>query len=124
MSEKYVRRLSLLEGVSYLALLFIAMPLKYWADFAFAVRIAGMIHGALFLALAAGLLWLWLRHKWSWWHSALVLLVALLPFGAVWLEWRWRALGTPFTNSPGTPPPYGGRNPVRSAPSSDEKTSL
>ena len=40
-----------LEGYSYLALLFIAMPLKYMADMPLAVRIAGSIHGALFVTL-------------------------------------------------------------------------
>jgi integral membrane protein len=39
-----------IEGYSYLALLFIAMPLKYLADIPTAVRIAGSIHGVLFVA--------------------------------------------------------------------------
>lgn len=38
------------EGYSYLILLFIAMPLKYAAGFPIAVRIAGSLHGILFIA--------------------------------------------------------------------------
>jgi integral membrane protein len=38
-----------LEGYSYLILLFIAMPLKYFFDIPEAVRITGMLHGVLFV---------------------------------------------------------------------------
>lgn len=44
------------EGISFLILLFIAMPLKYMADMPMAVRIAGSIHGILFIAFVA-VLW-------------------------------------------------------------------
>jgi integral membrane protein len=46
-----LRRLSIVEGISTLVLFGIAMPLKYFADMPMAVRIAGSIHGALFVAL-------------------------------------------------------------------------
>lgn len=44
-----------LEGYSYLALLLIAMPLKYLADMPLAVgiRIAGSVHGVLFVAFVS-----------------------------------------------------------------------
>ena len=38
------RLVSFIEGISYLILVFIAMPLKYLAGFAIAVKFAGMIH--------------------------------------------------------------------------------
>lgn len=47
-----VRGVAFVEGWSYLLLLFVAMPLKYWADLPLAVRIVGSLHGALFVALA------------------------------------------------------------------------
>lgn len=37
------------EGWSFLILLFIAMPLKYFFDFPMATKIVGMIHGGLFI---------------------------------------------------------------------------
>jgi integral membrane protein len=47
-----LRAVAFLEGVSYLVLLFVAMPLKYLADQPMAVRVVGSLHGALFIALA------------------------------------------------------------------------
>lgn len=51
-----LRQLSIVEGISTLVLFGIAMPLKYFADMPMAVRIAGSIHGALFVALVLMLL--------------------------------------------------------------------
>jgi integral membrane protein len=53
-NEKFLRRLRTLgtiEGISTLVLFGIAMPLKYFAGMPFAVRVAGSIHGGLFIAL-------------------------------------------------------------------------
>lgn len=44
-----IRWSALLEGSSLLVLLFIAMPLKYYAQIPLAVKIIGPIHGLLFL---------------------------------------------------------------------------
>lgn len=46
-----LRAVAFLEGLSYLALLLVAMPLKYLAGQPLAVRVAGSVHGALFVAL-------------------------------------------------------------------------
>lgn len=47
-----LRAVAFLEGVSYLVLLCVAMPLKYWASMPIAVRIVGSLHGGLFVWLA------------------------------------------------------------------------
>ena len=47
-----LRMLGTVEGISTLVLFFIAMPLKYLADMPMAVRVAGSVHGILFVALA------------------------------------------------------------------------
>jgi integral membrane protein len=44
-----LRWVGFLEGVSYLVLLGIAMPLKYFAGLPLAVRIVGSVHGGLFI---------------------------------------------------------------------------
>ena len=44
-----LRLLGWIEALSFLALLFIAMPLNYMADLPIAVRIVGPIHGILFI---------------------------------------------------------------------------
>jgi integral membrane protein len=53
---RMLRQLAIVEGVSTLVLFFIAMPLKYFAGMPLAVRIAGSIHGFLFVALVLMLL--------------------------------------------------------------------
>lgn len=76
------------EGISYLLLLFVAMPLKYGFGIDIAVRIVGMAHGVLFLgylvtlALAARRLGLGL--------SLLALVISFVPAGTFWLEARLR----------------------------------
>jgi integral membrane protein len=43
-----LRIIGFIEGVSFLILLLIAMPLKYYFDLPMAVKITGWIHGVLF----------------------------------------------------------------------------
>ena len=76
------------EGISYLLLLFVAMPLKYGLGIDMAVRIVGLTHGILFigycatLALAAPRLGARL--------SVLAFVLSFVPFGTFWLEARFR----------------------------------
>lgn len=54
MDHQYLSRLRTLgkiEGTSTLVLFFVAMPLKYLAGYPLAVKIAGSLHGLLFLSL-------------------------------------------------------------------------
>ncbi len=84
-----VRLLGLIEGWSFVVLLFVAMPLKYFADQPMAVRIVGMAHGVLFLALCAAALQAQVEdEKWPLKRTALVVLGALLPFGPFVVEKR------------------------------------
>jgi len=48
-----LRWLAVVEGISTLILFGIAMPLKYFAGMPAAVRVAGLVHGILFMALVA-----------------------------------------------------------------------
>jgi integral membrane protein len=49
------RHVAIAEGISYITLLGVAMPMKYMFDMPLAVRVVGWIHGLLFIAyLAAG----------------------------------------------------------------------
>jgi integral membrane protein len=75
------RLVALLEGLSFVVLLFIAMPLKYWADLPVAVRIVGMAHGLLFLAFVASLFDVALKRSWSPARWGLAFLSSLVPFG-------------------------------------------
>jgi integral membrane protein len=82
----HLRIASLLEGTSWLLLLFIAMPLKYFADMPMAVRIVGSIHGALFVVLCLLLLRCWIARRWPITRAAFCFIAALFPFGAFILE--------------------------------------
>ena len=45
-----LRILGNIEGISYLLLLGVAMPMKYYFEMPMAVKITGMAHGVLFVA--------------------------------------------------------------------------
>ncbi len=74
--------IAILEGISYLILLGIAMPLKYFADMPEYVSWVGRIHGGLTVAFV---IWLYLCHstyKWDTKFSAKGFVLSLIPFGA------------------------------------------
>lgn len=74
----------MLEGISFVVLLGIAMPLKYFMDLPLAVRVVGPIHGVLFLWFMALLFRVQGERGWKLSASALLVLLSLLPFG-FWL---------------------------------------
>lgn len=78
---KYFRIVGLLECASFLALLFIAMPVKYVLGVPEAVRIPGMIHGILFLMYVFAALSLGLEQGWPRKHIFFAWLASVLPFG-------------------------------------------
>ncbi|MDQ3295860.1 MAG: DUF3817 domain-containing protein [Myxococcota bacterium] len=80
------RVISVLEGISYVALLAVAMPLKYLAGRPLPVTIVGGIHGGLFVLFVIALLAAARAHRWSLRAIAIAMIAALLPLGAFWLE--------------------------------------
>lgn len=82
----YVGRL---EGLSFLTLLMIAMPLKYYLELPSMVRIVGSLHGALFLAYLALALLLWGRDEWDFKKILMAILASVIPFGTFWFERRY-----------------------------------
>jgi integral membrane protein len=83
-----LRAVALAEGVSFLILLGVAMPLKYLADMPLAVRIAGWIHGLLFIAVLYLLSRAAAQLSWSRRQIAVVVIAALLPFGPFVIDRR------------------------------------
>ena len=69
------------EGISYLVLIGIAMPLKYWAHHPMPVKITGAIHGGLFVLFVLAILVCGLTEKWTIKKMALAFIASLLPFG-------------------------------------------
>jgi len=74
------RKVAVAEGISYLLLLFVAMPLKYFANMPLAVKYTGWAHGLLFVLYAATLVLAWQEQKWKFSKAALIFLASLLPF--------------------------------------------
>ena len=70
-----------IEGYSYLLLLFVAMPLKYMAGIAIAVKIVGMLHGVLFIAFCFLLVLAWKEAKWPFMENIIFFVASLIPFG-------------------------------------------
>ncbi|NND94355.1 MAG: DUF3817 domain-containing protein [Flavobacteriales bacterium] len=75
------KRVGILEALSFLLLLFIAMPLKYMMDLPDMVKYVGWAHGVLFIAYVAMLVLAADEQKWSFKWVALAFVAALLPFG-------------------------------------------
>ena len=76
------------EGISYLLLLFVAMPLKYGFGIDTAVRIVGMTHGVLFLGYCMTLAFAASRLGAR--RTLLALVLSVVPGGTFWLEARLR----------------------------------
>jgi integral membrane protein len=80
------RIIALVEGVSFLILLFICMPLKYIFSIKQPVMINGWIHGVLFVAFGILLLRVWYVRKWSFKKAFTAGIASLIPFGTFWFD--------------------------------------
>lgn len=78
---KILRIIALLEGLSFLILMGIAMPLKYYADSPKAVEIVGMAHGILFILYCLNVIFAHFKFDWAYKKTGLALLASVLPFG-------------------------------------------
>lgn len=85
-----LRLVGLLEGVSFLVLLGVAMPLKYLAGMPEAVRFVGWAHGVLFMLFVAVLAGTAGALRWSPWKVLAALVAAVVPFGPFVLDSRLR----------------------------------
>jgi integral membrane protein len=88
------RFMGILEGSSLVALLFIAMPLKYWFDMPAAVTIIGTIHGYIFLAYLIAIVYAMIAIKWPFRFTVGAVLSAFIPFGNFVLDSRLKSLET------------------------------
>ena len=79
------RIISIIEGLSYLLLVFIAVPLKYMFDYPLAVKIVGMSHGVLFILFFVALVMAMNKYKWKFLGFQLFV-YSLIPFGFILIE--------------------------------------
>jgi integral membrane protein len=87
---QWFRKIAFAEGVSFLVLLLIAMPLKYFAGMPMAVTIVGSIHGALFVAFM--ILAYLVKEKYNksigWGLKAFI--ASIIPFGTFYMDKEWK----------------------------------
>jgi integral membrane protein len=83
------RIISFLEGVSYLLLLFVAVPIKYFQGDASYVKILGMPHGVLFMLYIVFAIVLQKQMKWNLNTLGIVMIASVLPFGTFYVDKKY-----------------------------------
>ncbi len=83
------RKVAIGEGISYLAIFAISMPLKYIAGIGWPNKVIGIIHGFLFVAYVFYAILLKDERKWNLKDLAIVLVCSILPFATFWMEKKY-----------------------------------
>ena len=94
-----LRVVGLVEGFSFLVLLGVAMPLKYYAGMPMAVKVVGWVHGVLFVVFCAALVRTMVAARWRPGRGALAFVAALLPLGPFLLDRRMRRYAREFEDA-------------------------
>jgi len=85
------RLIGYLEGISYLLLLFIAVPLKYFGNNDIWVKSLGMPHGVLFIAFILLAVFMKPEYKWNNGKFITILLSSVIPFGTFYVDKKYFA---------------------------------
>ncbi|MGB0770549.1 MAG: DUF3817 domain-containing protein [Flavobacteriaceae bacterium] len=83
---KIFRIIAFLEGLSYVLLLFIAVPIKYLNNDPSYVKMLGMPHGLLFMGYIALAIVLRTDNQWIKNNFFMVLIASVIPFGTFVVE--------------------------------------
>lgn len=86
---KFFKIIALLEGISLLALLFFAMPMKYMFENPEYVKHIGMAHGILFLAYIVLATLLKFELNWDFKKYFVICIASVLPFGTFYIEKKY-----------------------------------
>jgi len=87
--KMFFRVVSFLEGTSYLLLLFVAVPIKYWMNDPQYVKLLGMPHGLLFVGYIVLAFLLRSELNWSIKTFGAVLLASILPLGTFYVDKKY-----------------------------------
>ncbi|UII76342.1 DUF3817 domain-containing protein [Flagellimonas sp. HMM57] len=86
---KAFRITAILEGISFLLLFGLTMPLKYWAGMSEPNKVVGYAHGFLFIAyVVIALVFCWER-KWGIRKFSILFVASLLPFGTFYADKKY-----------------------------------
>ncbi|MFS4467694.1 DUF3817 domain-containing protein [Maribacter sp. 2210JD10-5] len=83
------RIVAILEGISYIALFGITMPLKYWAEIPEPNKPVGYAHGGLFIAFIVLALIVCFQKKWGIKRFIIFGIASLLPFATFYVEEKY-----------------------------------
>ena len=82
----FFRIIAFLEGISYILLLFIAVPIKYFGNEPQYVKLLGMPHGILFIAYIILAVILGSKFKWKTKTLFIILIASIIPFGTFYID--------------------------------------
>ena len=81
-----LRVLAFVEGMSFLGILFITMPLKYAFQYPQPNKFFGMAHGILFVLYVLAVVQITIEQNWQFKKLFLALLASIIPFGTFWAD--------------------------------------
>lgn len=87
--KNFFRVVSFLEGISYLLLLFVAVPIKYFNGDDRYVKLLGMPHGLFFMLYIVLAIVIQKQMKWNAKTLGIVMLASIIPFGTFYIDKRY-----------------------------------
>ncbi|NHF61293.1 DUF3817 domain-containing protein [Flavobacteriaceae bacterium TP-CH-4] len=90
-----LRITAILEGISYLSLFAITMPLKYMADIPLPNKYVGYAHGVLFIIYLVLAILFCMNKKWGFKRMAILILASLLPFATFYVDQKYLSKVSP-----------------------------
>ena len=86
---KTFKIVALLEGISFIAMMLVGMPLKYIGGNDIIIKYLGMPHGLLFVGYVILAFLLQSQMKWSGKDMAIIVVCSLIPFGTFWMDKKY-----------------------------------
>ena len=86
---KLFRVIAFFEGISYILLLFIAVPIKYGFDAPTYVKLLGMPHGILFMIYIIFSFIVNIKLKWNTKELFIILIASLIPLGTFYVDRKY-----------------------------------
>jgi integral membrane protein len=80
------RILAFMEGVSFILILFVTMPLKYLYDIPTPNLVVGMVHGVLFMLYVLAVIQLRMAQHWRSILTIKALVASVVPFGTFYMD--------------------------------------
>ena len=80
------RKLALVEGISFLLIIFVSMPLKHWMGIPIVNKYFGWAHGILFIIYVVLAIEILVRRKVDFIQFLRIIIASIIPFGTFFNE--------------------------------------